>query len=36
VKKRAEGNNSGSTLSMLPVLMWRSIKKPIVMGPLLG
>lgn len=35
-KARAEGNNSGSTLSMLPVLMWRSIKKPIVMGPLLG
>ena len=25
-KARAEGNNSGSTLSMLPVLMWRSIK----------
>lgn len=35
-KARAEGNSSGSTLSMLPVLMWRSIKKPIVMGPLLG
>lgn len=35
-KARAEGGNSGSTLSMLPVLMWRSIKKPIVMGPLLG
>ncbi|EHN8914982.1 transporter [Enterobacter hormaechei subsp. steigerwaltii] len=35
-KARGEGNNSGSTLSMLPVLMWRSIKKPIVMGPLLG
>ncbi|MEG4678019.1 AEC family transporter [Enterobacter cloacae] len=35
-KARAEGNTSGSTLSMLPVLMWRSIKKPIVMGPLLG
>ena len=35
-KARTEGNNSGSTLSMLPVLMWRSIKKPIVMGPLLG
>jgi len=34
-KARAEGNNSGSTLSMLPVLMWRSIKKPIVMGPLI-
>ena len=25
-KARAEGNTSGSTLSMLPVLMWRSIK----------
>ena len=35
-KARAEGGNTGSTLSMLPVLMWRSIKKPIVMGPLLG
>src|SRR5690606_24943631 len=35
-KARAEAANTGSTLSMLPVLMWRSIKKPIVMGPLLG
>ncbi|MNC00428.1 hypothetical protein D3C75_477570 [compost metagenome] len=35
-KARAEGSNSGSKLAMLPVLMWRSIKKPIVMGPLLG
>ncbi|NUU68050.1 AEC family transporter [Enterobacteriaceae bacterium BIT-l23] len=35
-KARAAGGNSGSTLTMLPVLMWRSIKKPIVMGPLLG
>ncbi|SQB37093.1 malonate transporter MdcF [Citrobacter koseri] len=35
-KARAEGGNSGSTLSMLPVLMWRSIKKPIVMGPAAG
>ncbi|EAN6150074.1 AEC family transporter [Salmonella enterica subsp. diarizonae serovar 53:z10:z] len=35
-KARAEGNNTGSTLAMLPVLMWRSLKKPIVMGPLLG
>ena len=35
-KARAAGENSGSTLAMLPVLMWRSLKKPIVMGPLLG
>jgi malonate transporter len=35
-KARAAGGNTGSTLTMLPVLMWRSIKKPIVMGPLLG
>ncbi|HBR2653451.1 TPA: AEC family transporter [Klebsiella pneumoniae] len=32
-KARAAGENSGSTL---PVLMWRSVKKPIVWGPLLG
>ncbi|AIR01348.1 transporter [Pluralibacter gergoviae] len=35
-KARAAGENSGSTLAMLPVLMWRSLKKPIVLGPLLG
>ncbi|ELY4598173.1 AEC family transporter [Cronobacter malonaticus] len=35
-KARASGENSGSTLAMLPVLMWRSVKKPIVWGPLLG
>jgi malonate transporter len=35
-KARAAGGNTGSTLTMLPVLMWRSVKKPIVMGPLLG
>ncbi|MBJ3814121.1 AEC family transporter [Shimwellia pseudoproteus] len=35
-KARAAGENMGSTLSMLPVLMWRSVKKPIVWGPLLG
>lgn len=35
-KARAVGENSGSTLAMLPVLMWRSVKKPIVWGPLLG
>lgn len=35
-KARAAGENSGSTLSMLPVLMWRSLKNPIVWGPLLG
>ena len=32
-KARAAGENSGSTLAML---MWRSVKKPIVWGPLLG
>ncbi|EOC0059029.1 AEC family transporter [Cronobacter turicensis] len=35
-KARASGENSGSTLAMLPVLMWRSVKKPIVWGPVLG
>lgn len=35
-ESRAAGENSGSTLAMLPVLMWRSVKKPIVWGPLLG
>ncbi|SWD81412.1 AEC family transporter [Klebsiella pneumoniae] len=35
-KARAAGENSGSTLAMLPVLMWRSVKKPILWGPLLG
>ncbi|EGT5683727.1 AEC family transporter [Cronobacter turicensis] len=35
-KASASGENSGSTLAMLPVLMWRSVKKPIVWGPLLG
>ncbi len=33
---RRLSENSGSTLAMLPVLMWRSVKKPIVWGPLLG
>ncbi len=35
-KARAVGENNGSTLAMLPVLMWRSVKKPIVWGPLLA
>ncbi len=35
-KARAAGGQAGSTLAMLPVLMWRSFKKPIVLGPLLG
>ncbi|MGK3142460.1 AEC family transporter [Pantoea sp. C2G6] len=35
-KAFAAGNQHGSTLAMLPVLMWRSLKKPIVMGPLIG
>lgn len=35
-KARAAGTQQGSALAMLPVLMWRSVKKPIVWGPLLG
>lgn len=35
-KARASGESHGSPLKMLPILMWRSIKKPIVWGPLLG
>ncbi|WJV51964.1 AEC family transporter [Prodigiosinella aquatilis] len=35
-KALAAGQAQGSTLAMLPVLMWRSVKKPIVWGPLLG
>lgn len=35
-KARTAGENQGSTLAMLPVLMWRSVKKPIVLGPLVG
>ncbi|WP_213993284.1 AEC family transporter [Sodalis sp. dw_96] len=35
-KARASGESHGSTLMLLPVLMWRSVKKPIVWGPLLG
>lgn len=35
-KARATGDNADSTLAMLPLLMWRSLKKPIVLGPLLG
>ncbi|WP_313685068.1 AEC family transporter [Pantoea sp.] len=35
-KARAAGETQRSTLAMLPVLMWRSVKKPIVWGPLLG
>ena len=35
-KARIAGENVGSTVTMLPVLMWRSLKKPIVLGPLLG
>lgn len=35
-KARESGAIQGSTLTMLPVLMWRSVKKPIVWGPLLG
>ncbi|KAB7894930.1 AEC family transporter [Rouxiella sp. S1S-2] len=35
-KARESGESHGSALTMLPILMWRSIKKPIVWGPLLG
>ncbi|OQP30732.1 AEC family transporter [Pantoea latae] len=35
-KARAAGEDHGSTFAMLPVLMWRSVKKPIVLGPLFG
>lgn len=35
-KLRAIGGNTSSTIAMLPVLMWRSVKTPIVLGPLLG
>ncbi|MFC0226435.1 AEC family transporter [Serratia aquatilis] len=35
-KARAAATAQGSTFAMLPVLMWRSVKKPIVWAPLLG
>ncbi|SFN39013.1 malonate transporter [Izhakiella capsodis] len=35
-KALAAGENSNSMLSMLPLLIARSVKKPIVWGPLLG
>ena len=35
-KMAQEGRSGGSRLAMLPVLMGRSLKKPIVWGPLLG
>ncbi|WP_392566623.1 AEC family transporter [Utexia brackfieldae] len=35
-KARAAGTVQGSSLAMLPVLIWRSVTKPIVWGPLLG
>lgn len=35
-KARAAGGQQGASLAMLPVLMYRSVKKPIVWGPLLG
>lgn len=35
-KARVAGAAQGSTLAMLPVLMWRSVKKSIVWAPLLG
>jgi malonate transporter len=35
-KAKASGDVQGSTIAMLPVLMWRSVKKPIVWAPVLG
>lgn len=35
-KARAAGGEQKSSVAMLPVLMWRSVTKPIVWGPLLG
>lgn len=35
-KARLSGETQGTSLSLLPILMWRSVKKPIVWGPLLG
>lgn len=35
-KARAAGNGANTGIGMLPVLMWRSVTKPIVWGPLLG
>lgn len=35
-KARESGGEQESSLAMLPVLMWRSVIKPIVWGPLLG
>ncbi|AZS50116.1 AEC family transporter [Entomomonas moraniae] len=35
-KARASGTAHGSSLSMLPILIWRSVTKPIVFGPLFG
>ncbi|RWR01365.1 transporter [[Pantoea] beijingensis] len=35
-KAREAGGNQKASLAMLPVLMWRSVIKPIVWGPLLG
>lgn len=35
-KALAAGNSQQSGIGMLPILMWRSVTKPIVWGPLLG
>ncbi|WP_455811415.1 AEC family transporter [Pseudomonas graminis] len=35
-KARAAGDAASAGIGMLPVLMWRSVTKPIVWGPLLG
>lgn len=34
--RKLDKNHSGNTWSMLPILMWRSFTKPIVLGPVLG
>lgn len=35
-KAKKSGNGENASAKMLPILMWRSFKKPIVLGPLLG
>lgn len=35
-KARENGTATGSSLAMLPILLWRAVTKPIVWGPLLG
>ncbi|BDH47393.1 transporter [Salmonella enterica subsp. enterica serovar Choleraesuis] len=35
-REKARAAGGSQSLAMLPILMWRSVKKPIVWGPLLG